>query len=101
LSALDEGEEPTEFWNENEGAVASSGGYGNDAASSTRSFMPNLIEAGDMMKIRGLKKKAKMNGTQVEVLGPAEQPGRWEVLIVDDPDERVISIAASNLRHIM
>mmetsp|Transcript_7943 Transcript_7943/g.19866 ORF Transcript_7943/g.19866 Transcript_7943/m.19866 type:complete len:322 (-) Transcript_7943:3444-4409(-) len=101
LSSLEEGEEPTPFWNEDDTAAATVGSKSTDAASSTRSFAPNLIEAGDMMKIRGLKKKAKMNGTPVEVLGPAEQPGRWEVLIVDDPDERVISIAASNLRHIM
>jgi PDZ domain len=69
---------------------------------STQSFLPNLIEPGDTMKIRGLKKKAKMNGTVVEVLRASEDAqGRWEVLIVDDPDERVISVASVNLRHIM
>ena len=69
---------------------------------STQSFLPNLIEPGDIMKIRGLKKKAKMNGTSVEVLRASEDaPGRWEVLIVDDPDERVISVASVNLRHVM
>ncbi len=69
---------------------------------STESFLPNLIEPGDTMKIRGLKKKAKMNGTLVEVLRASEDaPGRWEVLIVDDPDERIISVASVNLRHIM
>lgn len=68
---------------------------------STQSFLPNLIDPGDTMKIRGLKKKAKMNGTLVEVLGASDAPGRWEVLIVDDPDERIISVASVNLRHIM
>lgn len=69
---------------------------------STQSFLPNLIEPGDMMKIRGLKKKAKMNGTAVEILQASEDgDGRWEVLIVDDPDERVISVASINLRHVM
>lgn len=106
LSALAEDEEVSVCFSENDPSVIMMmNGSGDDAnsiaASSTRSFLPNLIEAGDMMKIRGLKKKAKMNGTHVEVLGPAEQPGRWEVLIADDPEERVISIAASNLRHIM
>jgi hypothetical protein len=62
---------------------------------------PNLIEPGDVMKIRGLKKQAKMNGTLVEILRPAEQHrGRWECVLCDDPD-RVIAVMSENLRHIM
>jgi hypothetical protein len=61
----------------------------------------NLIEPGDVMKIRGLKKQAKMNGTMVEMLRPSEtQPGRWECVLCDDKD-RVICIRMENLRHIM
>ncbi|KAL3893548.1 MAG: hypothetical protein SGARI_008108, partial [Bacillariaceae sp.] len=60
----------------------------------------NLIEAGDVMKIRGLKKQAKMNGTMVEILRPSEsQPGRWECVLCDDKD-RVIAVMSENLRHI-
>jgi hypothetical protein len=67
---------------------------------SQRSCFTNLIEEGDIMKIRGLKKQAKMNGTRVEVLRPAEQPGRWECKICDDPN-RVVALLAENLRHVM
>jgi hypothetical protein len=67
---------------------------------SDRSVMTNLIEAGDIMKIRGLKKHAKMNGTMVEILSPAEQPGRWECALCEDRD-RVIAVLSENLRHVM
>jgi hypothetical protein len=70
---------------------------------STRSaaFSPNLIEPGDVMKIRGLKKQTKMNGTMVEILRPAqEHSGRWECVLCDDRD-RIIAVMSENLRHIM
>jgi hypothetical protein len=60
----------------------------------------NLIEPGDIMKIRGLKQHAKMNGTMVEILLPAKQPGRWECALCDDRD-RVIAVLSENLRHVM
>ncbi|KAG7355315.1 hypothetical protein IV203_004671 [Nitzschia inconspicua] len=68
---------------------------------SNRSFAANLIEPGDLMKIRGLKKQVKMNGTLVEILRPAqEHSGRWECVVCDDPD-RIIAVMSENLRHIM
>ena len=67
---------------------------------SERSMMTNLIEPGDIMKIRGLKKHAKMNGTMVEILLPAKQPGRWECALCSDRD-RVIAVLSENLRHVM
>ncbi|KAG7336524.1 hypothetical protein IV203_015933 [Nitzschia inconspicua] len=68
---------------------------------SNRSFAANLIEPGDLMKIRGLKKQAKMNGTLVEILRPAqEHSGRWECVVCDDPD-RIIAVMSENLRHVM
>jgi hypothetical protein len=77
------------------GSRSCNGGFQNMLAT------PNLIEPGDVMKIRGLKKQAKMNGTLVEILRPAEQhSGRWECVLCDDPD-RVIAVMSENLRHIM
>lgn len=61
----------------------------------------NLIEPGDIMKIRGLKQQANMNGTLVEILRPAqEHSGRWECVLCDDHD-RVIAVMSENLRHIL
>ena len=56
-----------------------------------------IIEPGDTMKLRGIKKKAKMNGTIVEVLKLNLARKEWKVEL---PDGSKMSVPGMNLRHV-
>lgn len=56
-----------------------------------------IIQPGDTMKLRGIKKKAKMNGTIVSVLKLSAIRKEWKVEL---PDGSKMSVAGGNLRHV-
>ncbi|KAL3934478.1 MAG: hypothetical protein SGBAC_009813 [Bacillariaceae sp.] len=56
-----------------------------------------IIQPGDTMKLRGIKKKAKMNGTIVSVLKLSAVRKEWKVEL---PDGSKMSVAGGNLRHV-
>ena len=58
------------------------------------------IEPGMTMKLYKLKKKAKMNGTHVQVVKEASssRPGRWEVRVLET--NQIMSIAEDNLKPV-
>lgn len=56
-----------------------------------------VISPGDTMKIRGIKKKAKMNGTVVIVIKMNKKKKEWNVELADGD---IISIPSQNLRHV-
>jgi len=56
-----------------------------------------IIEPGDTMKLRGIKKKAKMNGTIVSVLKLNAPRKEWKVEL---PDGSKMSVPGCNLRHV-
>lgn len=63
------------------------------------------IESGMEMRLFKLKKKPKMNGCIVRVIGPADKPGRWQVEILRHPKREVnsgaiMSIATANLKEL-
>jgi hypothetical protein len=55
------------------------------------------VSPGDTMKLRGIKKKAKMNGTVVTALKLNKKNKDWKVEL---PDGDTISIPSHNLRHV-
>ena len=78
--------------------------------SSTHECMTNLIDPGDLMKIRGFTSKPEMNDMTVEVVRRSKgtKGKRWDVRIITtknvkarcsfDP-KRLISVATENLKH--
>lgn len=56
-----------------------------------------IIQPGDTMKLRGIKKKAKMNGTIVSVLKLSAVRKEWKVEL---PDGSKMSVEGGNLRHV-
>eukprot|EP00980_Cylindrotheca_fusiformis_P021637 scaffold8505_cov130-Cylindrotheca_fusiformis.AAC.3 len=70
-----------------------------DATDATyfQSVEGKVISPGDTMKLRGIKKRAKMNGTVVVVVKMNKKKKEWNVEL---PDGDIISIPSQNLRHI-
>ena len=78
---------------------------------STHSCMTNLIDPGDLMKIRGFKSKPKFNGATVEVVRKSKghKGKRWDVRVVSKKhvqnssfdSKRLISVSRDNLKHFM
>jgi len=82
--------------------------------SSTFLCMTNLIDPGDLMKIRNFASRPKLNGATVEIVKKTEamygyESNRWDVEVIQrknqspsdalqDPN-RFISVAADNLKH--
>ncbi|CAJ1962072.1 unnamed protein product [Cylindrotheca closterium] len=56
-----------------------------------------IIEPGDTMKLRGLKKKAKLNGTLVSVIKLSAMRKEWKVELANGTK---MSVPGSNLRHV-
>jgi hypothetical protein len=78
--------------------------------SSTHSCMTNLIDPGDLMKIRGFKSRPKLNGATVEAVRKSKgmKGKRWDVRIISKKHikknsdvKRLISVSAENLKHFM
>lgn len=79
--------------------------------SSTHSCMTNLIDPGDLMKIRGFTSKPEMNDLTVEVVRKSKgtKGKRWDVRMVAETNvvkarcsfdpKRLISVATENLKH--
>ena len=79
--------------------------------SSTHSCMTNLIDPGDLMKIRGFTSEPEMNDLTVEVVRKSKgtQGKRWDVRMVAETNvvkarcsfdpKRLISVATENLKH--
>lgn len=79
---------------------------------STHSCMTNLIDPGDLMKIKGFVSKPEMNGMTVEVVRKSKgsKGKRWDVRLITKKDvkvkssfnpKRLISVATDNLKHFM
>jgi hypothetical protein len=82
--------------------------------SSTLACMTNLIDPGDLMKIRNFASRPKLNGATVEIVKKTKamygyDSNRWDVKVIQrknqspsdslqDPN-RFISVAADNLKH--
>jgi len=80
--------------------------------SSTMHCMTNLIDPGDLMKIRNFSARPGLNGATVEIVGKSKRSvGRnhWDVRILQRKNQRantthldsskLVSVAAENLRH--
>ena len=79
--------------------------------SSTFACMTNLIDPGDLMKIRNFSVRPGLNGATVEVVCKSQRSNgnRWDVRVIqrknqrattsDLDSNRLISVAAENLRH--
>ena len=78
--------------------------------SSTLHCMTNLIDPGDLMKIRNFSARPGLNGATVEIVGTSQRSigrNRWDVRIIQRKNqkypnlnsEQLISVAAENLRH--
>lgn len=78
--------------------------------SSTLRCMTNLIDPGDVMKIRNFSARPGLNGATVEIVGKSQRSigrNRWDVRIIQRKNqkypnlnsEQLISVAAENLRH--
>ena len=79
---------------------------------STHSCMTNLIDPGDLMKIKGFVSKPEMNGMTVEVVRKSKgsKGKRWDVRVITKKDvkakssfnpKRLISVATENLKHFL
>lgn len=76
---------------------------------STHSCMTNLIDPGDLMKIRGFTSRPKMNGATVEVVRKSKGTKgiRWDVRVISQKHikesnldiKRLISVSRENLNH--
>jgi len=76
---------------------------------STHSCFTNLIDPGDLMKIRGFKSKPKMNNATVEVIRKSKGHNgkRWDVRVISQKHikntsfnaKRLISVSSENLQH--
>ncbi len=83
----------------------------NSMDESTHSCMTNLIDPGDLMKIRGFTAQADMNGLTVEVVRKSKgtKGKRWDVRVINTNKQveikssynpkRLISVATENLKH--
>jgi hypothetical protein len=77
--------------------------------SSTHSCMTNLIDPGDLMKIRGFKSKPELNGATVEAVRKSKDTKgkRWDVRVKhlkhnsNINSKRLVSVATKNLKHFM
>lgn len=80
--------------------------------SSTLACMTNLIDPGDVMKIRNFASRPRLNGATVFIVGRTEgssESNRWDVRIIQRKDpgpndavtdsNRILSVAAENLKH--
>jgi len=82
--------------------------------SSTLACMTNLIDPGDLMKIRNFASRPKLNGATVEIVKKTEamygyDSNRWDVEVIQRKNQspsdalqdlnRFISVAAENLKH--
>jgi len=79
----DEGESEPEYEEDVEEHMLSVDGY--------------IIQPGDTMKLRGIKKQAKRNGTIVEVLKLSTRRKEWKVEL---PDGARMCVPGCNLRHV-
>lgn len=76
---------------------------------STHTCMTNLIDPGDLMKIKGFKSKPVFNGATVEVVRKSKghKGKRWDVRVVSKKHientsfncKRMISVSRDNLKH--
>jgi len=81
--------------------------------SSTLACMTNLIDPGDLMKLRNLTTKPCLNGATVEIVAKSTEVGRWNVRILqrkhpwpgteaanksNDPDT-IFTVKAEHLKH--
>lgn len=58
------------------------------------------IEAGDIIVIRGIDSRPEYNGNLARIIGHNSTSSRWNVKVLDEEEEPVISVKADKLHYL-